>query len=122
MPGSVVVEAWPESVLPLLRKRAGLFHWRVADYVETTDGGAEAPRDSIASSATGATSARGVEGGDAENSVDVCLRWHNSFAKAQQQGMAHAVPSLWPPSESEARAWQLTRCSRFLPHDQVRKE
>lgn len=136
-PGSVVVESWPASVLPLLRKRSGLFHWRVADYIENSDGAEAAGSEDIGSSSKfdstststnhqarrnhgssiGGSSGNG--GGDVEGGVDVSLRWHNSFNEAQEHGMAHAVPSLWPPSDREARAWQLNHCSRFLPHDQV---
>ncbi|KAL1519546.1 hypothetical protein AB1Y20_023061 [Prymnesium parvum] len=33
-PGAVRLEAWPEEVLPLLRRREGTREWRVADHVE----------------------------------------------------------------------------------------
>jgi hypothetical protein len=87
----VLLEAWPAGVLPQLRRRPGVSRWRVADHVDALD-----------------------------DDEDVAVRWHARFDAAQALRMAHALPSLWPPGEAQAKAWRLDKCSRFLPHDQVK--
>ena len=89
--GAVELEAWPADVLPALRRRAGLRSWRVADHADADD-----------------------DDGDEE----VALRWHASFDAARAAGVAHAVPTMWPPDAADAARLRLERCSRLLPHDQ----
>jgi tRNA (cytosine34-C5)-methyltransferase len=102
-PGAVTVEKWPVSVLPDLKRRAGMPTWRVADHVE---------------SARGPIQGSGLHEDDSEDDADEewVLRWHASHAAAVQANMEGAVPTLWPPQASGKM--HLERCSRMLPHDQ----
>ena len=89
--GAVELEAWPADVLPALRRRAGLRSWRVADHADADDD---------------------------DDDEEVALRWHASFDAARAAGVAHAVPTMWPPAAADAARLRLERCSRLLPHDQ----
>mmetsp|Transcript_558 Transcript_558/g.1964 ORF Transcript_558/g.1964 Transcript_558/m.1964 type:complete len:574 (-) Transcript_558:35-1756(-) len=93
-PGAVEVEAWPEDVLPKMKRRAGLATWLVGEHVERMSGDSDDDDDD------------GVE-----------LRWHVDFDSARRAAMPHAVETLWPPAEGSMAA-QLARCSRLLPYDQ----
>ena len=101
-PGAVTIDKWPASVLPQLKRRAGLHTWRVADHVEA----ARAPiRGGV------------VEEEDSDDDEEEWkLRWHADHAAAIKAKMEGAVPTLWPPPGAEKM--HLERCSRMLPHDQ----
>lgn len=82
---------WPKDSLPGFKIRPGVSSWRVADVADEDDRETddEIPR----------------------------LTWYESFDQAVESNMLHAIPSLWPPSESKAKELNLHRCSRLLPQD-----
>ena len=54
---------------------------------------------------------------DDDDDEEVALRWHASFDAARAAGVAHAVPTMWPPAAADAARLRLER-ARLLPHDQ----
>ena len=88
--GAVELEAWPADVLPALRRRPGC-----------AAGGSP-----ITPTPTTTTATR---------------RWRCAGTRASSgaaAGVAHAVPTMWPPAAADAARLRLERCSRLLPHDQ----
>lgn len=88
---SIELIEWPNNSLPGFNLRPGVSSWRVADFIDEDDRvkDDEIPR----------------------------LAWYNSLEQAMENNMAHAVPTLWPPSGEKAKGLNLHRCGRLLPQD-----
>jgi 16S rRNA C967 or C1407 C5-methylase (RsmB/RsmF family) len=103
--GALQLEDAPRrALLPGLRRREGLTHWEVGDWVQG-----------------GPAGSGGGGGGGGGPSV----RWHRGLEEAAGCAPKFAakggpLASMWPPTAEEATWMRLQRCLRLLPHDQVR--
>lgn len=97
-----LVEAAMDAGAPGMRYRPGVSTWKVAEH--TFKGKDDASRFDSDS--------------DSESDDDVTLRWYDDYELASAAGMPATEPSMWPPSQEDAKSMHLERCARLLPHDQ----
>lgn len=97
-----LVKGAMDAGAPGMRYRPGVSTWKVAEHTfKEKDDASRFDSDS-----------------DSESDDDVTLRWYDDYELASAAGMPATEPSMWPPSQEDAKSMHLERCARLLPHDQ----
>ena len=94
---SISLVTWPDSMLPLLKRRPGISTWRVAEY--------------------DIHSLNHQQAVDNDKDEEANLIWLESFEKASMsQDYNHLPPTLWP--KQKYKTYSLNNCIRLWPQDQ----